>query len=119
MIQFAFPFQIGADGRTASVDYEDHVRDLVEQVLFTTPGERVNRPTFGSGLLQAAFAPNSVELEATLQFLAQTALQQWLGDLIDLQSVVVSAVDSTVNVTVQYSIKQTSAPQTAQFSRTV
>ena len=56
MIQVAFPFQLAPDGRTASVDYEEHVRDLIEQVLFTSPGERVNRPTFGSGLMQAVFA---------------------------------------------------------------
>jgi phage baseplate assembly protein W len=119
MIQVAYPFSIGPDGRTASAEYDDHLRDMIEQVLFTAPGERVNRPTFGSGLLQAVFSPNSLEMAATLQFLAQTALQQWLGDLIDLQSVVVNAVDSTVHVTVQYTIKRTAAPRTAQFSRTV
>lgn len=119
MIQIGFPFQIAADGRTASVAYEDHVRDLIEQVLFTVPGERVNRPAFGSGLLQAVFAPNSTELSATMQFLAQTALQQWLGDLIELQSVLVTPSESTIEVTVQYAIKLTSAPQEATFKRTV
>jgi uncharacterized protein len=119
MIQIGFPFQIASDGRTASVEYEDHVRDLIEQVLFTVPGERVNRPSFGSGLLQTVFAPNSTELAATLQFLAQTSLQQWLGDLIDLQRVLVTPTESTVEVTVQYSIKMTSAPQEATFKRTV
>lgn len=119
MIEFGFPFRIGPDGRTASVEYEDHVRDLIEQVLFTQPGERVNRPTFGSGLLQAVFAPNSDELAATLQYLAQTSLQQWLGDLIDLKQIEISADDATLNVTVNYVLKRTAAPQQAQFKRTV
>lgn len=119
MIQFAYPFRIASDGRTASVEYEDHIRDLIQQVLFTVPGERVNRPAFGSGLLQAAFAPNSDELAATLQYLAQTALQQFLGDLIDLQNVVITADDATLSVTVQYVVKRTAAPQQAQFTRAV
>jgi phage baseplate assembly protein W len=118
-IQFGFPFSIGADGRTASVALEDHVRDLIEQVLFTQPGERVNRPTFGSGLLQAVFAPNSDELAATLQFLAQTSLQQWLGDIIDLKQIEIHTDDATLHVTVQYVLKLTAAPQQAQFKRTV
>jgi hypothetical protein len=118
MIEVGFPFRISPDGRTASVDYPTHVRDLIEQVLFTTPGERVNRPSFGSGLMQAVFAPNGVETAAT-QFLAQTALQQWLGDLIDVVGVEVSTDDSTLNVTVQYVIKQSATPQVAQYSRTV
>jgi len=116
--QVAFPFRIGPDGRTASVEYEAHLRDLIEQVLFTTPGERVNRPTFGSGLLQAVFAPNSDELAATLQYLAQTSLQQWMGDLIELNGLTITAADSTINVTVQYTIKLTAVQQTAQFIRT-
>lgn len=119
MIQIGFPFRIAPDGRTRSVGTVEHIRDLIEQVLFTTPGERVNRPSFGSGLLQAVFAPNSLEMAATLQFLAQTALQQWLGDLIDLRAVEITTVDATVNVTVQYVIKQTAVPDTAVFSRTV
>ena len=66
---------------------DDHIRDLIEQVLFTAPGERVNRPNFGSGLLQLVFAPNSDELAAATQFLVQGALQQWLGDLIQVEGV--------------------------------
>jgi phage baseplate assembly protein W len=117
MTQFAFPFSIGSDGRTASVEYDDHIRDMIEQVLFTAPGERVMRPTFGCGLLQAVFAPNSDELAATLQYLAQTSLQQWLGDLIVLQSIQIVASDSTLNVTVQYVVKLTSTSATTTYTR--
>ena len=70
---------------------DDHIRDLIEQVLFTAPGERVNRPTFGSGLMQLVFAPNSDELATATQFLVQGALQQWLGDVVQVEAVAVSA----------------------------
>ena len=76
-----FPFQIDGHGRTAATGNDDHVRDLIEQILFTNPGERVNRPTFGSGLLQMVFQPNSSELAAALQFTLQAALQQWQDTL--------------------------------------
>ena len=75
-----FPYHFDARGRTAEVDYDAHICDLIEQVLFTAPGERVNRPDFGSGLLRLVFAPNSSELAATTQYLVQGSLQQYLGD---------------------------------------
>src|SRR5271165_734476 len=59
MTNIAFPFRIDGRGRTALVDDNSHIRDLIEQLLFTNPGERVNRPTFGSGLLALVFQPNS------------------------------------------------------------
>jgi uncharacterized protein len=114
-----FPFHFDGRGRTADTTYEDHIRDLIEQVLFTAPGERVNRPTFGGGLLQLVFAPNSTELAAATQFLVQGNLQQWLGDLIDVQAVNVEAIDSTLRVLVQYVIRRTQQPQTAQFTQQV
>ena len=55
---------------------QDYVRQLVEQVLFTSPGERVNLPDFGSGLLQLPFAPNSLEMAAATQFTVQAALAE-------------------------------------------
>src|SRR5258705_5711715 len=97
-----YPTHFDDLGRTASTDDNDHIRDMIEQLLFTNPGERVNRPDFGSGLLQLVFAPNSPELAATLQFTMQAALQRYLGDLIDLQSLEVSAQDSTLSVVVKY-----------------
>ena len=74
-----FPFQFDGRGRTREADLEDYITQLVEQVLFTSPGERVNLPDFGSGLLQLPFAPNSVEMAAATQFTVQAALQKWLG----------------------------------------
>ncbi|MCA8880777.1 MAG: GPW/gp25 family protein [Rhodobacteraceae bacterium] len=97
-----FPFHIDRSGRTARTGAADHLRDMIEQILFTTPGERVNRPDFGSGLLQLVFAPNSESLAATLQFTVQASLQQWLGDRIEVGEVAVATDDATLRVTVRY-----------------
>jgi phage baseplate assembly protein W len=110
-----YPYRFDARGATATAAEEAYIRGLIEQVLFTAPGERVMRPDFGSGVRQLVFAPNSPELAATTQFLVQGALQQWLGDLIALQSVEVEAVDSTLRVNVAYSVRRTGSPRTATF----
>lgn len=114
-----FPYQFDHRGRTAETGYEEHIRDMIEQVLFTSPGERVNRPTFGSGLLQLLFAPNSDELAGTTQFLVQGALQEWLGDLIQVETVQVESVESTLRVVVEYIIRRDQSRQTAKFDRQV
>lgn len=114
-----FPFHFDAHGRTATTDDNDHICDMVEELLFTNPGERVNRPDFGSGLLQMVFAPNSTELAAALQFTSQAALQRYLGDIIDLQQVEVTAEDATLSVVVKYIIRQTQEGQTETFVRQI
>src|SRR5437667_11715578 len=109
------PYQFDGRGRTQAVALDDYVKQLVEQVLFTSPGERVNLPDFGSGLLQLPFAPNSVELAAATQFSVQASLQKWLGAYIKVQSVTASAVDSTLTVTVVYSPLNTDVTQVQTF----
>jgi len=110
-----FPLHFDGRGRTAEADYDGHIRDMIEQVLFTAPGERVNRPDFGSSLMQLVFAPNSAELAAATQFLVQGALQQWLGDLIQVDAVEVESEDATLRVVVQYTVRRTQQQQVAQF----
>src|SRR5215468_11068284 len=107
-----FPFHFDGRGRTAATDDDDHIRDMIEELLFTNPGERVNRPDFGSGLLQMVFAPNSPELAAALQFTMQAALVRYLGDLIDLESLEVTALDSTLQVVVKYLVRRTQETRT-------
>jgi len=116
-MNIAYPFQFDSRGRTASSDEEKHIRDLIEQVLFTSPGERVNRPTFGSGLIQLVFQPNSSELAAATQFLVQAALQQWLGDLIRVDSVQVESDDSRLLVVIQYMILKNGQSKIEHFVR--
>jgi hypothetical protein len=114
-MQVDFPFGFNGLGRTRECSDDDHLRDLIEQVLFTSPGERVNRPTFGSGLMQLVFAPNSDTLAAATQFSVQAALQHWLGDLIDVKAVEVVNQDSTLSVTVKYASRRTGVETEAQF----
>lgn len=111
-----FPFTFNRSGHTGSVGNDAHIRDMIEQVLFTSPGERVNRPTFGTGLMRLVFAPNSDELATATQFLVQGALQQWLGDLIQVDEVHVETEDSTLRVSVQYTVRRTQEQQTARFT---
>lgn len=116
-MQIDYPYHIDGRGRTAQTGTEDHLRDLIEQVLFTTPGERVNRPTFGSGLLGLVFEPNSTALGAVTQMAVQGALQQWLGDLIVVEAVEVEQVDSTLRVAVQYIARLSQQQHVARFER--
>lgn len=118
-MQISFPFHFDGRGRTAQSGGDDHIRELIEQVLFTSPGERVNRPTFGSGLLQLVFAPNNDALAAATQLTVQGALQQWLGDLIQVEAVQVTSEDSSLRVLVQYVVLRSQQRQVAQFSRAI
>jgi phage baseplate assembly protein W len=102
LLPIASPYAIDGRGRTAEAAPAVHLQDLIEMVLFTNPGERVMRPTFGSGVLGLVFAPNSSALGATTQILISSALQSWLGDLIEVQSVDVEAADATVMITVNF-----------------
>lgn len=112
-----FPFRFDDLGGTALTNEPDHVRDMIEQLLFTNPGERVNRPDFGSGLLQLVHEPNSTELEATLQFSVQAALQTYLGDVIELQALDVTSEDAILRVVVQYVLRRTGESRTETFER--
>jgi phage baseplate assembly protein W len=99
---FDFPYRLDGRGRTAETDEDDHIRDLIHQVLFTSPGERVNRPDFGCGVAQIVFAPNSEALAAATQFLVQGSLTRWLDAVIAVQRVDVLARDDTLTVTVAF-----------------
>jgi phage baseplate assembly protein W len=105
--QVDFPFRVGDRGRTAGTTPGDHVRDLVEQLVFTSPGERVNRPTLGGGLMRLVHEPAHDELATATQMLVQGALQQWLGDVIEVQAVDVVSEPPLVVVTVRYTIRTT------------
>lgn len=116
-MQIAYPFHLDPDGLAASADQDAHIRDLIEQVLFTSPGERVNRPDFGCGLEQLVFAQIGTERATAIQGLVQGALQQWLRDLIQVERVSVAMDDATLQITIQYVVLQTQQRQVARFER--
>ena len=112
------PYGFNGRGATATADEAAWIRGLIEPVIFTTPGERLMLPDFGSGLMQLVFAPNSPELASTTQFLVQGALQRWLGELITLEAVEVEAEEASLRVSVRYTILRSQTPQSAVFERT-
>ena len=114
-----FPYHFDESGRTATAGDDEHVRDMLEQLLFTSPGERLNRPDFGSGLLQMIFAPNSPELAAALQFTTRAAIQRWLADVLDLQALEVESQESTLRVAVRYVVRRSGEARTETFTRSV
>jgi hypothetical protein len=117
---YAFPFRIDpASGQAAQSPYATHVEDMIEQLLLTTPGERADLPSFGCGLRQLLFAPNSSALQATTQILVQQSLAKWLGNQIQVQNVTVSSGKggdySQLLVQIQYTLIETQSLQTTQI----
>lgn len=112
-----FPFDFDNRGRTAPTDDDDHVRDMIEQFLFTEAGERVNRPDFGSGLLQLVFAPNSPEVAAALQHTISAGLQRWLGDVIEVRGLEVTSQDAVLRIELRYAVRRTGEVRSATFER--
>lgn len=115
MTYFGYPLQIDSRGRTAEASYDEHIRQMIEQILFTTPGERVNRPDFGSDIRQFVFAPSTSEQAPAIQFLIQGALHQWLGELILVEGVEIEQAENLLLVTIQYVVRQTQNRHVAQF----
>ena len=111
-----FPFYIDGTGRVATTDVDDHVRDMIYQLLFTSPGERVDLPNFGCGLLQLVFAPNSDVLAAATQLLVQGSLQKWLGDVIQVENLEVSNNDNQLVIRLVYTRRDTGQQQQTEFA---
>lgn len=115
MSGFAFPFRIDSTGRTADAGEEAHVRQLIEQLLFTEPGERVNRPDFGGGLRRLVFAGNSPEVGSATEYLVQGALQRFLGERVQVESVQVQNAGEQLEITVSYRLLRSQERRVAQF----
>jgi phage baseplate assembly protein W len=116
-IQIDYPFRIAGNGRTAITNDQEHIRDLIEQVLFTIPGERPNRPTFGSDVSKMLFAPNNPAAAPAIQLAVQGALLQTLGELIVINAVDVEAIESSLTVTVRYTVRTTQETQVVELTR--
>jgi uncharacterized protein len=113
-----FPYQLGSDGRTSTAGYDDHIAQMLEQLLFTRAGERVNQPELGCGVADDLFGPNSPELAAALNVTIAASIQRWLGDVISIASLDVTAQDSTLMVTLDYVVLGTGQQGSATFTVT-
>lgn len=119
MTEVAFPFRIDTRGRTADATRPEHIRDLVEQVLFTAPGERVNRPSFGAGLMRMVHEPAYADVGAATGLLVQGALQETLGHLIEVERVEARSQDSALIVEVTYALRSTGERREERFRQEV
>lgn len=85
----AFPFRMGAGGARTATRF-DHIRHQVEQVIFTSPGERVFRPEFGFGARRHVFEPNSSVLWDYAQNRLYGALAEALAGEVDPKTIEVT-----------------------------
>src|SRR6266852_7179913 len=112
-----YPYGVSANGTPNTTLADDHLRDLILQVLFTNPGERVNLPEFGVGVQRLVFAPNSEALRTSAQFLISTNLQRWLGEIIGVEQVQVSSQpgeEELVLIDIMYTLKASQQRQRLQ-----
>jgi phage baseplate assembly protein W len=116
-MQIAYPFALTESGAIATADEDAHLRQMIEQVLFTNPGERVNRPDFGCGLEAMVFEPISSEMIAVTQALVRANLLKWLGDRIQIINLVVEAVESSLVITLDYAVLGTLERRVGTFVR--
>lgn len=86
-------------------DYAAHVEQLIKQLLFTAPGERVNRPDFGCGLRRMVFAPNNPAAGTLAKVTVTHALTTWLSDVVSVEDVAIESADSTLSVKIRYTLK--------------
>ena len=114
-MQIDYPYHFDSRGHTADATTQHHIRNMIEQILFSSPGERVNRPDFGCGVQRLVFAPNSDAMAAATQVIVQGSLQQWMGDLIEVEGVDVQNVDSSLIILVQYVVRLTQERRVDQF----
>lgn len=110
----SYPYQLDSRGHTAvTASLDAHIRQLLEQLLLTRPGERVNRPDFGCGLADLVFEPNSVRLAAALEVTVVANVGQWLNGLIALRNVDIESQDEKLLVNLGYVVTATGEPGNA------
>jgi phage baseplate assembly protein W len=108
MTNIDLPYRFDGRGGTAQPsDQAAQLGNMVRQLLLVSPGERVNRPTFGSGLLNLPFSGNSAELASAVRLSVQADLLRWLGDVIEVLVVSTTSDDATLTVAVSYRVRRT------------
>jgi hypothetical protein len=118
MNRIDYPYKFDGSGRTGRSSEDEYIRELIEQVLLTSPGERVMRPTFGSGVRQLLFGAASSEVATASQYLIQSSLQQWLAELITVEAVDVQAQEGALLINVQYVVRKSQVRTATQVSVT-
>ena len=104
-IDYPFAIDSGLGQLAIETDYAEHVEQLIKQVLFTNPGERINRPEFGCGIRRMVFAPNSQEAASLAQVTIYQALEKWLNTVVKVDEVEVTAQDEVLSIRIKYLLK--------------
>ena len=108
-----YPFAVdpGLGALAQETSYDQYVEQLIKQVLFTNPGERINRPDFGCGLRRLVFAPNNEALASLTKVMIVQSLQKWLDDMIEVQDVKVKSEQEVLEVKILYRLKALGKPK--------
>lgn len=104
-IRYPFGIDQGLGTLSEESNYSLHVEQLMRQVLFTNPGERINRPDFGCGIPRMVFAPNSDVSANLAQVMINQALEKWLGSLIEVREVKAVNNEEKLEITIAYIIR--------------
>lgn len=101
-LNVGFPLQFDGRGAIASPSPAEHVRQLIELALLTIPGERVNRPQFGSGLIRSIFETVDPAYIATLELETDAMLRSQLSGVIEVTDLRITLVDTRLTVAIDY-----------------
>lgn len=104
-IKHPFAVDLGRGRLAEEENYAEHVEQMMLQVLFTAPGERVNRPDFGCGVKRLVFGPNSEVSASLAQVVIYQALTKWLGTAITLNDVKALAIEERLEIKIAYTLK--------------
>jgi uncharacterized protein len=104
-IRYPFSIDKGLGTLAEETNYSKHVEQMIKQVLFTNPGERVNRPDFGCGIRRMVFAPNSDVTANLSQVMIQQALERWLGTLIEVLDIQVITIEERLEIKIVYIVR--------------
>jgi hypothetical protein len=104
-IKYPFAIDPGRGRLAEEENYAAHIEQLIKQVVFTAPGERINRPDFGCGIKRLVFAPNSVVTASLAQVTIYQALTKWLGSALSVNDVKVEAIEERLEITIAYTLK--------------
>jgi len=112
-----FPFNVGSDGPAISARSQ-HVREQIEQVLFTSAKERVFRPEFGVGLRRLVFEPNNAALWNITQKQLTSSLAEALHGEVDPRTlnIEISQEDSKLIIFISYRLAAINKEESHQFT---
>ncbi|WP_437277757.1 GPW/gp25 family protein [Sorangium sp. So ce375] len=107
-----------AKGRLRYPTLEESVREMIEVILRTRPGEQLMRPDFGAGLDRFLHEPNTTDTRRRIRELVAASIARWesrvLLDRVEVDEV--AGRPSHVRVDIAYRLRRTGVPQKVGFT---